>query len=199
MTYRKQTFIHNLLLAAAGFVLISVVPAVHAGDRTVGSSSNPGILKTKVKPDDAGVWVDGEYVGHADRFSGPGENLFLPPGEHEIRFTMVYYKDHVEKVTIEPGKKTVIRQKLGPSDEKKPTGPFGKVKIHPAQALNAAVIVNGRHIGYADQINKIGQTLLLMPGKHTIELRYDGFKPYKTTIEVEANQRQVLTPTLEPR
>lgn len=186
----------RVLLAIAAAALLAA--PVHAGDKTVGSAANPGVLKTKVKPDDAGVWVNGEYVGHADRFSGPGENLFLPPGEHEIRFTMVYYQDYVEKVTIEPGEKTVIRKRLEPSDEKRPTGPFGKVKIHPAQALNAAVIVNGRHIGYADQINKIGQTLLLVPGKHEIELRYDGYKPYKTTIEVVAGARQVLTPTLEP-
>jgi len=197
MTIRRPALYRKLFLAGACLALLAAAPSMDAGDKTVGSAANPGILKTKVKPDDAGVWVDGEYVGHADRFSGPGENLFLSPGEHEIRFTMVYYQDHTEKVTIKAGEKTVIRQKLAPSDEKRPTGPFGKVKIHPAQALNAAVIVNGRHIGYADQINKIGQTLLLMPGKHEIELRYEGYKPYKTTIEVTANQRQVLTPTLE--
>ena len=173
------------------------LPVAHAGDRTYGSSPNPGILKTKVKPDDAGVWINGDYVGHADRFSGPGENLFLPPGEYEVRFTMVYYKDHVEKVTIKAGEKTVIRQKLSPSDEKRPTGPFGKVKIHPT-ALNAAVLVNGRHIGYADQINKIAQTLLLEPGTHEIELQYEGYKPWRQTVEIQAGQRIELEPQMTP-
>ena len=175
-----------------------VLPTTFAGDRTYGSSANPGILKTKVKPDDAGVWINGDYVGHADRFSGPGENLLLPPGEYEVRFTMVYYQDHVETVTIKAGEKTVVRRKLAPSDEKRPTGPFGKVKIHPVGALNAAVLVNGRHIGYADQINKIAQTLLLEPGTHEIELRYEGYKPWKQTVEIEAGQRIELTPQMTP-
>ena len=187
----------SLACAAALALALSSHTPLAAGDKTVGSASNPGVLKTKVKPDDAGVWVNGEYVGHADRFSGPGENLYLPPGEHEIRFTMVYFQDYVQKVTIEPGQKTVIRKKLDPSNEKRPTGPFAKVKIHPTNALNAAVLVNGRHIGYADQINKIAQTLLLEAGKHEIELQLDGYKPYKTTIEVEAGERRVLNPTLE--
>lgn len=186
----------KFLMLATLTALASAAPAF-AGDKTYGSSANPGILKTKIHPADAGVWIDGKYIGHADRFSGPGENLFLPPGEHEVRFTMVYFKDHVEKVVIREGEKTVIRRRLDPSDEKRPTGPFGKVKIHPAGALNAAVLVNGRHIGYADQMNKIAQTLLLEPGKHEIELRYEGYKPWKQTVEIQAGQRIVLEPTLE--
>jgi hypothetical protein len=65
--------------------------------------------------------------------------------------------------------------------------------------LNAALIVDGMHVGYADQVNKIAQTLLLLPGQHTIELRYAGYQPYVTTITVEANQKQILTPTLTPK
>lgn len=184
---------------ALALLMGSVSPAL-AGDKTLGSASDPGVLKTKVKPDDAGVWVDGEYAGHADRFNGPGENLYLSPGEHEIRFTMVYFKDHTTKVTIVQGEKTVIRQRLEPSGEPHPTGPFGRVRIQPTgDLLNAAVIVDGMHIGYADQVNKIAQTLLLLPGEHKIELVYAGYQPYVTTITVEANKKQIITPTLTPK
>lgn len=189
---------NRFLMPTVVLSLAIAFPAA-AGDKTYGSAANPGILKTKVRPADAGVWIDGNYLGHADRFSGPGENLYLPPGEHEVRFTMVYFQDHVETVTIREGEKTIVRKKLEPSDEKRPTGPFGKVKIHPAGALNAAVLVNGRHIGYADQINKIAQTLLLEPGKHEIELRYEGYQPWKQTVEIQAGQRTVLEPQLAPR
>lgn len=183
-------------LCLTALLLGSINPAV-SGDRTLGSASNNGVLKTKVQPDDAGVWVDGEYAGHADRFNGPGENLFLSPGSHEIRFSMVYFKDYSTTVNIQPGGKTVVEYKLEPSGEKHPTGPFGKVKIQtPKSELNAAVLVDGMHIGYVDQINKIGQTLLLIPGEHKIELRYAGYQPYTTTVTVAANQKLVITPTL---
>lgn len=187
----------GLLLAA--LLLFSFAPA-SAGDRTIGSSPNPGVLKTKVKPDDAGIYIDGEYAGHADRFNGPRENLFLTPGEHEVRVSIVYYKDYVTKVTIQPGEKTVIRHSMEPSGEAHPTGPFGRIKIDtPKSDLNAAVIVDGMHVGYADQVNKIAQTLLLLPGEHKIELLYAGYQPYVTTITVEAGKKQILTPTLTPK
>ena len=183
-----------------GVLLLGSLIHASAGDKTIGSSPNPGVLKTKVKPDDAGIYVDGEYAGHADRFNGPGENLFLPPGEHEVRISMVYYNDYTTKITIQPGEKTVINQNLSPSGEQHPTGPFGRIKIQPPKSeLNAAVLVDGRHIGYADQVNKIAQTLLLLPGEHKIELLYAGYQPYVTTITVEANKKQIITPTLTPK
>ena len=186
-------------LFLAGLLLGSFGSAM-AGDRTIGSSPNPGILKTKVKPDDAGIYIDGEYAGHADRFNGPRENLFLTPGEHEVRVSMVYYKDYTTKVTIQPGEKTVMQHSMAPSGEAHPTGPFGRIKISPPKSeLNAAVIVDGMHVGYADQVNKIAQTLLLLPGEHKIELLYAGYQPYVTTITVEANEKQILTPTLTPK
>jgi hypothetical protein len=183
-----------------GLSLLGAIGPAFAGDRTIGSSPNPGVLKTKVQPDDAGIYIDGEYAGHADRFNGPRENLFLPPGEHEVRVSLVYYKDYVTKVTIQPGEKTVIRHAMEPSGEAHPTGPFGRIKIDtPKSDLNAAVIVDGMHVGYADQVNKIAQTLLLLPGEHKIELLYAGYQPYVTTITVEAGKKQILRPTLTPR
>src|SRR5690606_13788115 len=118
----------GLLLAA--LLLGSVAPAM-AGDRTIGSSPNPGVLKTKVKPDNAGIYVDGEYAGHADRFNGPRENLYLTPGEHEIRVSLVCYRDYTTKVTTQAGEKTSVQHTMAPSGEAHPTGPFGRIKIQP--------------------------------------------------------------------
>ena len=192
--YARST---GLLLAG---LLLGSFGSTMAGDRTIGSSPNPGILKTKVSPDDAGIYIDGEYAGHADRFNGPGEKLFLPPGEHEVRVSLVYYKDYTTKDTIQPGEKTVMQHSMAPSGEAHPTGPFGRIKIDTPKAdLNAALLVDGMHVGYVDQVNKIAQTLLLLPGEHKIELRYAGYQPYVTTIQVEANKKQTLTPTLTPK
>jgi hypothetical protein len=178
---------------------LGFVSSLDAGDRTLGSAPDPGILKTKVKPDDVGVWVDGKYAGHTDRFSGPGEHLYLPPGRHEVRFTLAFFEDYTTTVDIQAGVKTFIRHRMEPSSEKPPDGPFGKVKIQPPTAeLNAAVLVDGRQIGYADQVNKIAQTLLLETGEHKIELHYAGYRPYETTVHIEADKKYVITPSLTP-
>jgi hypothetical protein len=157
-----------------------------------------GKLKTKVTPADASVWINDQYVGHADRFDGPGQELFLNPGEYDVTFSLAYYKDFKTRVKIEPNSTTVIQQRLDPSDEKRPTGPFATVKIKATPEHKVGVFVNGRFIGHADEMNGPAQELLLEPGTHQIELKYAGYKPYKTTVKAVANQRYVIEVTLEP-
>lgn len=193
MTFSRKSF----LIPAA--LLLSAGMTLPAGERRIGDHPDPGELKTKVKPDNTGVWIDGEYIGHADRFSGPGEHLYLPPGEHEVRLTRVFHHDHTETVNIQAGEKTVLRHKMQPNGDKPAPGPYGRIKIQPTPELNAGLIVDGYHVGYADQVNKVAQTLLLTEGTHTIELVYEGYKPYKTTIEVKAGEKKILTPKLEPK
>ncbi|MEZ5396047.1 MAG: PEGA domain-containing protein [Bryobacterales bacterium] len=48
-------------------------------------------------------------------------------------------------------------------------------------------------------MNKIAQTPLLPAGTHTIELVYEGYKPFKQTIEVKAGEKMILTPKMEPK
>ena len=178
-------------------LLVSTIVAVQAGERRVGGEAGSGELKTKVKPANTGVWINGEYVGHVDQFSGPGEHLYLPAGEHKVKLTRVFYEPHETTVTIKEGEETLLRHKMAPNGDKPAPGPYGRIKIQPTPELNVGLIVDGYHVGYADQVNKLAQTLLLSAGKHEIELVYEGYKPYKTTIEVEAGKKQILTPKME--
>jgi hypothetical protein len=144
------------------------------------------------------VWINDQYVGHADRFDGPGQELFLNPGEYDVTFSLAYYKDFKTRIKIEPNSTTMIQHRLDPSDEKRPTGPFGTVKIKPTPEHKVGVFVNARFIGHADEMNGPAQELLLEPGTHKIELKYAGYKTYETTIHAEANKKQVIKVTLEP-
>jgi hypothetical protein len=49
-----------------------------------GFDSNTGSVRIKVKPVDAGVYVDGFYVGIVDDFDGAFQRLRLDPGPHRI-------------------------------------------------------------------------------------------------------------------
>ena len=157
-----------------------------------------GILKTKVSPSDAAVYVDGKYVGHADQFNGPGQKLYITPGDHEVRFGIAYYQDYSTKVSIEANKTTVIQQSLSRSDEQLPKAPFARIKIHVKPLVKTAVIVNGRFIGHADQVNGPGQVMVVEAGHYKIELAHAGYKPYTTEFDVAANESKSISATLEP-
>ena len=158
------------------FSILVLLPVIGSGQT--------GKLKTKIKPSEAAVWIDGKFVGHADRFNGPGQTLSLPAGDHDIRISLVYYQDYETKVTIEPNSTTVIKQQLGPSDEKRPGPPYAEGKLRCKPDVDAAVIVNGRFIGHCDQMNGPAQALLLWVGRHEIEVRLSGYKAFKTSVDV---------------
>ena len=158
------------------FSILVLLPVIGSGQT--------GKLKTKIKPSEAAVWVDGKFVGHADRFNGPGQTLSLPAGDHDMRISLVYYQDYETKVTIEPNSTTVIKQQLGPSDERRPGPPYAEGKLRCKPDVDAAVIVNGRFIGHCDQMNGPAQALLLWVGHHEIEVRLSGYKTFKTSVDV---------------
>jgi hypothetical protein len=157
-----------------------------------------GMLKTKVVPSDAGVYIDGKYVGHADQFNGPGQKLYITPGEHEVRFSIAYYQDYSTKVNVEANKTTVIQQSLGRSDEQLPKPPFGRIKIHVKPLAKTAVIVNGRMAGHADQANGPGQVMVVEPGHYKVGLAHAGYKPHVTEFDIAANETKSITAVLEP-
>lgn len=194
---RKQHFKLNALILLAGLIL----PASQAvaKKRYFGDPANAtGMLKTKVVPSDAGVYVDGKYVGHADQFNGPGQKLYITPGEHEVRFSIAYYQDFSTKVNIQPNQTTVIQQSLGRSDEQLPKPPFGRIKIHVKPLAKTAVIFNGRMAGHADQANGPGQVMVVEAGHYKIELAHAGYKPHVTEFDIAGNETKTITVTLEP-
>ncbi|MEZ5396046.1 MAG: PEGA domain-containing protein [Bryobacterales bacterium] len=77
-----------------------------------------------------------------DQFSGPGEHLYLSPGEHEVRLTRVFYKDHTQKVDIKAGETTLLSHKMEPNGDKPAPGPYGRIKIQPTPELDAGLIVD---------------------------------------------------------
>lgn len=178
-----------------------ILPASQAlaKKRYFGDPANAtGMLKTKVSPSDAGVYVDGKYVGHADQFNGPGQKLYITPGEHEVRFSIAYYQDFSTKVNVQANQTTVIQQSLSRSDEQLPKPPFGRIKIHVQPLAKTAVIVNGRMAGHADQANGPGQVMVVEAGHYKVELVHAGYKPHVSEFDIAGNETKSITATLEP-
>ena len=185
----KRHILSSILLVT---LVLLAPPLIQGKDHYFGTGGEWGKLKTKVKPANAAVYVDGQYVGHADQFNGPWQELFLNPGEHEITFTVVYFQDYSTRVSIQANQTAVIERQLEPSGEQLPEPPLGIVKFRCDPMCKGAVLVNGRFIGHADEMNGPMQRMVIEPGTYKIELLQAGYQPVETTVTVEANQTSVV-------
>jgi len=125
-----------------------------------------GYLKTNVDPGRAGVFIDGKYVGPAENF-GIDRKYAVAAGEHEVKLSDPRYEDLVAKVTILPGKTTKLSEKMKALAP--PVPPFGRLRVISPDKF-AAVYVNGKFMGHADEFNNAAQGLLLNPGEYTVKV-----------------------------
>ncbi|MGA7853350.1 MAG: PEGA domain-containing protein [Candidatus Acidiferrales bacterium] len=145
----------------------------------------------KTKPEKtAGVWVDGQYVGYVNELKGDKKVLLLP-GEHSISVRQTGYLDSDQKIVTEPGKKTILTISL----EKDPKAMFSasnaqvKLKVTPERA---AVFVDGKFAGTANQFKGVGRAMLIAPGKHHIKVGLAGYQPFETDVSLEPNQKVTI-------
>ena len=82
------------------FAVLAAVGAVTA------AAQGTGYIKARGKPGDAGVFVNGKYVGPATRFTVP-EKYAAPAGEVEVTFRDPRYEDYTTKVTVRPDRASV--------------------------------------------------------------------------------------------
>ena len=90
------------------------------------SAHEMGFIKARGCPGNAGVWVDGKYIGRASRFTVP-EKYEVEAGEHEITLREPRYEDYTTKVTVQPGKTTKVSYKM--TKRPVPQPPFGRLRM----------------------------------------------------------------------
>jgi hypothetical protein len=156
-----------------------------------------GSIVARGKPGNAGVFVDGKYVGPASRFTVP-EKYKVEPGEREITIRDPRYEDYTTKVTIAPKKKTTIKYSLKPATPAQ--GPFGTLRLggdgaesfmSVAAGDTGAVFLNDRFYGYVDELNNRGSGLLLPPGTYRLRIENSAFNMNRD-ITITANQTTVV-------
>jgi hypothetical protein len=67
------------------------------------AGDDQGALRLKVKPVEASVYVDGDYVGIVDQFNGVFQRLPLVSGPHLIELRAPDYETLSFDVLIQPG------------------------------------------------------------------------------------------------
>jgi len=152
--------------------------------------------KTKVDKT-SGVWVDGQYVGYVKELTGD-KKLLLLPGEHEIAVRQAGYIEQVQKVTLEPGKKTLINISMQKDPKAQfPGGVTSEVKLE-VTPDRAAVFVDEGYVGTPKEFSGLGRAMLITPGKHHVRIALAGYQDFTTEINLRPNQKITIKTDLIP-
>jgi hypothetical protein len=141
---------------------------------------------------DAGVWIDGQYVGYLKELKG-SKKLLLLPGQHDFTVRYAGYQDLDKTVLVEPGQKSVISVHLNPNPQATYPSVTAEVKMR-VQPGRAAIFVDEQYIGHVDGI---GKALLLAPGTHQVRISLPGYLPFDTEIHLRAHQQFELKTDLQ--
>jgi hypothetical protein len=156
------------------------------------ASDSPILAEIRFQPrsgsdKNAGVWVDGQYVGFVKELNG-AKKLMLLPGKHEIVARQAWYKDYVEEAVLEPGEVHNIHLALMRDSRTPSSDATGELKIS-ATPTRAAVFIDDQFAGHVDEFNGVGKALLLTTGKHHVRIALPGYLPFETVADLRPHQK----------
>jgi hypothetical protein len=110
-------------------------------------------------------------------------------GDHEVKLADPRYEELTTKVTVKAGKKTTIHETLKELPLAKP--PFGRLRTESSDKF-AAVFVNDKYMGHADEFDNSAQGLLLNPGEYTVKVVPASGSPITQTVKIEADKTVIV-------
>ena len=139
---------------------------------------------------DAGVWVDGNYVGYVKELNGTDKDkrVMLLPGKHKVSVRESGYTNWESDVIVEPGQLKTLHVKmiLAPGATEPSVTTQLKITVQPSRA---AVFVDGSYAGHAGEMGGAVHSLLLSPGKHHIKVELAGYRTFETDVNLVAGQK----------
>jgi hypothetical protein len=197
VNFQRRSIRSSVSLAAAlFFALIFSVPVARvsaAQNQVMGEVKFEGTTKTEK---DAGVWVDGGYVGYLKELKG-NKKVMLLPGEHEIIVRQSGYDDFVKKIVIEPGQAQVVNAVLLRSPRATSPDVTATLKLN-IEPKRAAVFLDDKFVGHASEFGGKFHSMLISPGKHRIKVELPGYRTYDTEINLLAGQKTEVKTILVP-
>jgi hypothetical protein len=169
----------------ASFLLLALPLASYAEDNKVMGQVD-FVPVSKVEKS-AGVWIDGQYVGHVSELKG-SKKILLLPGDHDIVARQTGYQEFDQKVTVEPGKTFALMIRLVKDPNARFSSATAQVKIH-VDPDRAAVFVDGTFAGYVHEFGGVGRSMLVSPGKHQIKIALPGYHDFTTEVNLLPNQK----------
>lgn len=135
----------------------------------------------------AGLWLDGQYVGFVKDLEGRGK-LVLLPGEHELVFKLIGYDDLASTIDVEPGSRNRYRVAMLPVadatyPEKSKTAHL-RISVKPEKA---AIFVNDSYVGHIDRFDG-RRGMRLSAGTYRLTVALPGYEAFDTELTVRAGQ-----------
>jgi hypothetical protein len=180
-----------------------------------------GAIRARVKPVETQVYVNGYYAGLVDDFDGVFQRLYLPAGEHVIEFYLEGHETYREALYLSPGDtREVVHQMRplppgaqstlpdparrlpkawmdgpeGPLTSDRPSSPFGILALHLTPA-DAQVLVDNEVWLSTEGRDEL--VIHVPAGWHTLEIRREGYRSFKTDLDLSQGQTTRLSVQLE--
>ena len=167
------------------FCILFAVPSLSAqNSKVMGELSFKGATHVEK---DAGVWVDGVYVGYAKELKGDKKVLLLP-GKHEVIVRQSGYGDFVQEVVVEPAQKQTVRVAMHLIPGARPPAITSELKLT-VEPGRAAVFLDDNYAGHAGDFGGKVHSMLISPGKHRIKVELPGYRTFETEVTLFAGQK----------
>jgi hypothetical protein len=158
-------------------------------------AENKILAEVKIEPatgveKNAGVWIDGQYLGYVKELKG-NKKILLMPGKHELTIREPWYKDDVEELLLEPGEVHTIQLTLVRNDIPADKSATAELKIG-ASPDRAAVFVDEQFLGHVNEFNGAGKAMLLLPGEHRVRIALPGYEPFETVVNLRDHQKMKI-------
>jgi len=145
---------------------------------------------------DAGVWIDGKYIGYVKELKGD-RKVLLPAGEHDILIKQAGYKDFTKKVTVDPDQIQTVAVVLEENTKMTyPGNDAAELRID-IQPKRAAVFVDDSYMGHGGDFGGHFHSMLVSPGKHHLRVTLNGYKTYEKDIDAVASSKSRMQIVLE--
>jgi len=113
---------HDILVKQSGFTDFELKVTM-LKDPDVHYSKVTSQIKLDVMPTEAGVFVDGAFVGYVHQFGGVGRAMLVSPGKHQIKLVLPGFQDFTTQVDLEPNQKFKISTALVPGTSAQAAAP----------------------------------------------------------------------------
>src|SRR6516225_3736533 len=183
MSIAKRFRTSTSLLIAIGSLLSLAGPA-HSQNKVMGEVEFVGANDIEKH---SGVWIDGQYVGYLSELKGDRKVLLLP-GEHEVSERQSGYKDFIQKVLVEPGRKQTVNVAIVKEPAARLPAVTAEIKLTVTPS-RAAVFVDDSFVGPVHDFGGLGRALLVSPGKHRIKIALPGYQTFETEANLLPNQK----------
>lgn len=186
-----QQFSKRVLAMAIG-LLLSPFALAQTGDQPSNQGSNKvlgqvDLIGASDTEKNAGVWVDGQYLGYLKELKG-SKKILLLPGEHDIVVREDGYHEFSQKIVVQGGEKQTISVKMTEDPRFKMSSTSSEIKFS-VTPNRAAVFVDGQYVGHAGEFGGAGRGLLVAPGHRKIKVSLSGYQNFDTEVNLAPNQK----------